>query len=89
MAIDYRDVEVNPKRFPKPREEKLEVGMIVKMNPFRLEHAIHYCACDRFEGESKIIKLETSENPKSQRGYVEASNWWYPGDLLIKGIDYV
>jgi hypothetical protein len=62
---------------------KLVDGMIVKMNPFRIEEAKQYY-CSLFEGEREIYHVSHDGDACS----VEGSNRWNRVNLLIKGIDY-
>jgi hypothetical protein len=74
---------------PHPKRE-LEVGMIVKINPFKVQEAYMDYSSMINEGdvhdERKITRLDTYH--AQEVGEVEGGNYWQRKNLLIKGVDY-
>jgi hypothetical protein len=62
----------------------LEIGQIVKMNPFMVDEAIRQYSVRKFHGERKVAKVYQS----CRVGLIEGSNNWKRDHLLVKGVDY-
>jgi hypothetical protein len=75
-------------------ERMLEVGDIVKMNPFTCEKSIDQHSSSPFEGEREIERCvgfrKSLTYPSERFQYVKISNYnnWSREGLLVKGIDY-
>jgi hypothetical protein len=62
--------------------DDIQVGSIVKMNPFTRKEAQDY-GCDFFNDERDVWKINDIGTVK-----VRGSNNWKRQHLLVKGVDY-